>query len=904
MCTCKDKTIDTIFYFAPTKAEYESYRDGNEIDARTIAFVAETGEIYKNNRLYGKMSKEDFKKILEEILVENPYVLPIATKYTGGADDHIGGVMAGEYISLNTNNGTISVDVSELVKNPQIIEKIKNTITNTITKQYIENSYTPQVATYKQRGVVQIQEGGGILVNGGLISIDPKTVNTYKPKIEIKNGYWYIDDVNTGVEARGPKGEDGKDGVGGTSNVPDKYIVRINPRYKLTTTLTAPAIEPLSGWSTSALIPSGENKYLWVLFILEYSSGGETYIGPMLAGSLGEKGDTGPTGPGGGFNPATDTYIQEIRTKVIHDYNWIKGLQDGEVASIEELVGIIDEKIKENITNMITDADWIRTHYDEGVITPTVGWDDQIKAYMIRVGEWEEDQNGNIITKWSDIESRVDSIVADVQYLAEDPEGKLTALRSALELFTSDSEASASLNAFWAETDKFKKVIAWMYSGLTGVATSDHTYNDLISAANSEWGHAAANLHTEVIRMLDGSYVAKGSLISELNGEIASGMLSQADPSSALASLFSSVKANEDRCEELNTSINSISSAVDPLNPYTQGHMISEATIYEVAMTTYTEPNTGQTIEVPILVNDNGESYQYGSNQNKAEYKHLKYVQDTDNGTPLWIVTNLSGVTVGGTEYAFQDVIAAPSNPSPGDCEPKKKIKYKTTSGLTTYADIRGAYAEMSAELGDKVASVKAFVDDITDVSGVWIKADKIKLDADATEFITALGQALQVNTAAISNSLVVGTPAEQNEEPNYSNVGAVVYKGTNGFSGYKVGYLTKDGNDNPTITTNNTQVDINSTIGGGSYVGNGGCVTVVKKWGSDGERWARISGGGLTFWPSSSWGASGNPDAVYGYDNITLYDSTDRNIYTRITPGRIELHGPNGESNIITYAS
>ena len=152
MCTCKDKTIDTIFYFAPTKAEYESYRDGNEIDARTIAFVAETGEIYKNNRLYGKMSKEDFKKILEEILVENPYVLPIATKYTGGADDHIGGVMTGKYMTLNTTNGVISINTSELFKDPTVV----NLIEKVITQELIENKYTPTVADYDKLGIVSL----------------------------------------------------------------------------------------------------------------------------------------------------------------------------------------------------------------------------------------------------------------------------------------------------------------------------------------------------------------------------------------------------------------------------------------------------------------------------------------------------------------------------------------------------------------------------------------------------------------------------------------------------------------------------------------------------------------------------------------------------------------------------
>jgi hypothetical protein len=57
MCTCKDKEINTMFYFAPTEAEYLAYYNGNEIDPRTITFVAETGEIWKNGVLYGKMGE-------------------------------------------------------------------------------------------------------------------------------------------------------------------------------------------------------------------------------------------------------------------------------------------------------------------------------------------------------------------------------------------------------------------------------------------------------------------------------------------------------------------------------------------------------------------------------------------------------------------------------------------------------------------------------------------------------------------------------------------------------------------------------------------------------------------------------------------------------------------------------
>jgi hypothetical protein len=72
-----------------------------------------------------------------------------------------------------------------------------------------------------------------------------------------------------------------------------------------------------------------------------------------------------------------------------------------------------------------------------------------------------------------------------------------------------------------------KEVISWLYSGLRGESASDHTFNDLISAAKGEdGGTAASNLHTGIERTLDGKFVAKGSLITELNGELAAGMLS------------------------------------------------------------------------------------------------------------------------------------------------------------------------------------------------------------------------------------------------------------------------------------------------------------------------------------------------------------------------------------------
>jgi hypothetical protein len=222
MCTCKDKTVDTIFYFAPTKAEYNALYIGNEIDARTITFVAETGEIWKNGVLYGKMSEADLKNMIQKITTENPYILPIATK--DDADNaHIGGVMGGKYITVNTKNGSISIDVNKLFSDPEV----KDIITQQIIHDYVENEYVPDKASYDDWGVVKVLRRGGIAVENGVISIDgsnlPDSIkgkdgkDGSTPTIGT-DGYWYIDGRNTGVKAKGEKGDKGdpgKDGMGG-----------------------------------------------------------------------------------------------------------------------------------------------------------------------------------------------------------------------------------------------------------------------------------------------------------------------------------------------------------------------------------------------------------------------------------------------------------------------------------------------------------------------------------------------------------------------------------------------------------------------------------------------------------------------------------------------------------------
>jgi len=52
-----EKLIDTIFYYANTLDEYTDAIINHKILSRTIVFVEETGEIYKNGKVFGSYKK-------------------------------------------------------------------------------------------------------------------------------------------------------------------------------------------------------------------------------------------------------------------------------------------------------------------------------------------------------------------------------------------------------------------------------------------------------------------------------------------------------------------------------------------------------------------------------------------------------------------------------------------------------------------------------------------------------------------------------------------------------------------------------------------------------------------------------------------------------------------------------
>ena len=65
--------INTIFYFVPTFAEYQTYLNNGDIAARTIVFVADQRAIYKNGIRYGGYNSQEFNDAVNQLIHENAY---------------------------------------------------------------------------------------------------------------------------------------------------------------------------------------------------------------------------------------------------------------------------------------------------------------------------------------------------------------------------------------------------------------------------------------------------------------------------------------------------------------------------------------------------------------------------------------------------------------------------------------------------------------------------------------------------------------------------------------------------------------------------------------------------------------------------------------------------------------
>lgn len=443
--------IRTVFYFVDD-LEYEGtdgYKDmcqKGKIELRTIVFAKKQRAIYKGGDKYCPMEDETFKRILLRMLDDEDVIdaliqfikkhrnnLPIASReelgaiivgvtldiaengtlnineesikniiknYINGAGsndmpkaskDQYGVVKIGN--GINVDNGVISVKFSNLPSTTQ--DELLNLI-----YQFFQNKSNLRAST-TQYGVVKVQSNGGILVNDGVISLDPNAIvapgNIPQPTNYSINRFY--------SETVGNR----------NSIVLEQNNNSASPFTCDITSLVQNIINNTgggnSGSNTNIKIRINPNNFHWEISY----DGGVTWqdLGVVAKGQDGKDGQDGRDGRDGvdgkdgqdGYTPTIDD--QQLITVIEYVINNHEGgQQSGSEVDIEEIVN--------EVINVLNTKPW-------GEIFTSSGWSDAINAYLQQIGliGQEVDEQGNRITKYNysemiqkldEISSKVDSI--------------------------------------------------------------------------------------------------------------------------------------------------------------------------------------------------------------------------------------------------------------------------------------------------------------------------------------------------------------------------------------------------------------------------------------------------------------------------------------------------------------
>lgn len=468
----KEEFINTIFYFVES-LPYDEYREmcvSGKIAMRTIVFAHQQRAIYKGGDMYCPMEDSTFLSILLRLLNDEDLInalinfiknhrgdLPIATK------ELLGVIMVGATLTI-TNQGVLDVDIEEVEKiikkyikgegssdfpkaskeeygvvkigdgiavNDGVIsvsfgelpEQTKQDLLNLVLKFIRENANFR--ATYNRYGVVKIKEGGGILVNDGVISIDPIAIPTM-PSIpdpvdysitsfslngnnltisQNNNSRSLVVDLSQYVNPGGSGSGSGSEGQNGG---------HYEFAYKNSATKPNPpaagtsVVNLTGGWTTTPADP-GNNEYTWMSWCFVNGVTGEygTWSTPIrITGQKGDKGDTGAAGSGVDItveqiDQITNTTIQEIKNQIEEQNNYWNTWVDNE----------INNAITQ-ILHDLNDSDWF-------TIMNSSGWDEEMKAYLQRIGLLEvytDSSTGEttIRDRFSEIIQRLQSIEATV----------------------------------------------------------------------------------------------------------------------------------------------------------------------------------------------------------------------------------------------------------------------------------------------------------------------------------------------------------------------------------------------------------------------------------------------------------------------------------------------------------
>lgn len=214
-------------------------------------------------------------------------------------------------------------------------------------------------------------------------------------------------------------------------------------------------------------------------------------------GAKGDKGDTGDRGPAG---PS-------------YDDSELRNLINGNISRLQGLIDQFDQKVQDQVEEMLDDVDWMRENWPSGSGSTSNFGQQDVESYLQTIGVWEENEaHTKLNAKWSKITQDVSNITARVSALELNSGSGGTSSGSALtaeqilqiekidDLETAVAGLSTSYASFELDENKQLEIIRWLSSALNLYTNANATWTDLASAAHdtSVGLSAISDLNTRV----------------------------------------------------------------------------------------------------------------------------------------------------------------------------------------------------------------------------------------------------------------------------------------------------------------------------------------------------------------------------------------------------------------------
>lgn len=266
----------------------------------------------------------------------------------------------------------------------------------------------------------------------------------------------------------------------------------------------------------------------------------------LTQGPKGDKGDTGAQGPQGERGPAGPAYddsaLQRQIAALDDAIDAVNDTANGEKARLDSLIEDLDGEISERVDAMFEDAQWVQEHVANQIVSESNFGEDDVEAYLQRIGVWEENEDHTAsTTKWSKISQTVTTLEHAVGQLVDDGVDQQW-LQSQIQQKIEDGIASLDLSTLYARKQA-ETVIEWLYSGLRGRTNDTTTFADIVSAGKNSLHQAIADIHTYVEKLKSGDYVATASLEASVDSAIA-GLKASASSNTAKTEIFNKISQN------------------------------------------------------------------------------------------------------------------------------------------------------------------------------------------------------------------------------------------------------------------------------------------------------------------------------------------------------------------------